>query len=162
FIAMGGEASIIGPTSDTDGIINIGSTSPMKFKRALAGRDLTKMRWFVVSKSGSTKETRKNSAYLEKLYQSKGLDPREYIIYVSDHGSALRDEKSKAGFVTMSRELNDQTSIGGRNTLMNWPTLLAYAWRMKHEPSGIVRQMIEHVVAAHAPPKGNQADLWIQ
>ncbi|GEM_PF-361457 len=155
FVAMGGESSIIGPS--TDSILNISSTSPRKLRRLIGNRDLKAIRWFVVSKSGGTKETKNNAAYLERLYQQKGLDPQRYITYVTDPGTEMEKEKSKEGFTVEHRELGDQTTVGGRNTLVNNPTLLAYAWRNP----GDLRKMLLALTGAHTFGQKTE-DPWIK
>ncbi|OIO38493.1 MAG: phosphoglycerate kinase, partial [Candidatus Omnitrophica bacterium CG1_02_49_10] len=155
FVAMGGEGSIIG--ASTKGVINISSTSPRKLKRYLDGRDLAKMRWYIVSKSGGTTETTENGNFLERRYSKAGFDPRKYITYVTDPGNRLEDAKNKDGFTVEYREFNKQTTIGGRNTLVNNPTLLAYAWRNP----GKLRAMIEALTKAHTF-EGGASDPWIK
>lgn len=151
FVGMGGESSIIG-TGD-EHLLNIGSTAPDKLAEALEGRNLTKIRWYIISKSGGTTETKRNGAFLEKAY----LDPTKFITYVGDPWTSF-DEKTKEGFTVEHRELNDQKSIGGRNTLVNNPTLLAYAWR--HPQPGAVRAMLETLKKAHTFADGAD-DPWI-
>ena len=155
FVAMGGESSIMGPSDPN--ILNISSTSPRKFKRLIGNRDLKTIRWFVVSKSGSTKETKSNVNYLSALYRHQGLDPTRYIRYVTDPGTEMEKEKSKEGFTVEHRELGDKTTVGGRNTLVNNPTLLAYTWRNP----GNLRKMLLALTNAH--PFGQETeDPWIK
>ncbi len=149
FVGMGGESSIIGSISGspTASLLNIGSTAPAKWTRLLEGRELSKMRWYVVSKSGSTTETRRNAEYLERRYLQAGLEAKDHITYVTDPGTELERLKAGQGFVVKRRELNSQTSIGGRNTLANYPTLLAERWWRDYER---LRGMLTTVRETHA------------
>jgi hypothetical protein len=155
FVAMGGESSIIGQS--TENLINISSTAPAKWKRVLAGRNLNEIQWMIVSKSGSTKETKSNAGYLETCYRQVGLDPKFYLTYFTDPGTSLEQEKTQQGFRVERRELKDQTTVGGRNTLVNTPTLLAYTWRNP----GRLRSMLKSLTTAHQSSP-NHEDRWIK
>ncbi len=155
FVAMGGESSIIGQS--TKDLINVSSTASAKWKRVLTGRRFNEIQWVIVSKSGSTKETKSNAAYLETCYHQAGLDPKLHLTYFTDPRTPLEQEKAKQGFRVEHRELKDQTTVGGRNTLVNTPTLLAYAWRNP----GRLRAMLKALTTAHQSGT-NQEDRWIK
>lgn len=155
FVAMGGESSIIGFSFHT--ILNVSSTSPRKIHRLITDRNLKEIQWLVVSKSGSTKETKSNAEYLIKLYGQAGLDSKKYFTFFTDPGTPLEQEKIKQGHRVEHRELNDQTIVGGRNTLVNTPTLIAYAWRY----SGCLRKMLQAITESHRLEE-NAEDSWIK
>lgn len=155
FVGMGGESSIIGPTKGT--IINLSSTSPKKLERSIEGQNIAAIHWFVISKSGKTTETLHNGEVLEKLYQDNNLDPKDFITYVTDPGTPMATEKLAAGFPIKYRELNGQTSIGGRNSLVNYPTLLSYLW----QNPGKLRTMLTELTKTHTTESG-YTDSWIK
>lgn len=164
FVGMGGEASIIGPSDNKT--ISISSTSPGKIKREIAaflarGGQLEKIVWYVTSKSGSTKETRNNATYLEDLYRQAGLDPTKHIIYVTDPGTGLQNEREALGFKVIPREktslaASPTDNVGGRNTLVNHSTLTAFAWRNP----GQLAQMVEAIKKHHTFEDKSQ-NSWV-
>lgn len=182
FIAMGGESSIVGPSDETT--INISSTSPEKIERYLLNgyvpRDaadlkrflterLATIHWNVVSKSGGTRETGDNFAYIENIYRWAGLDPMEHMTYFTDPGDMSKNKIFQQRGADQDRlELihreqteslmgnNPTTSVGGRNTLVNVPTLIAYAWRS----AGNLKATIEAIKNGHTFKDG-EMDPWI-
>jgi hypothetical protein len=172
-IAMGGEASIIGPSSES--LLAIASTAPAMFRVLLRDGDLSHTRWFIISKSGSTKETRNNASYVELRYRAIGLDPTQFLIYVTDpntHPDSI--DQHTEGYAVERRELPDaagqeQTSVGGRNTLINTPTLLARAWQFAQSQTdippgaiaGYVRGLLQAQEDAHVYTPG-RVDHWVR
>ena len=112
FIAMGGESSILGPTDAH--LLSVSTTAPAAFKRLLAGRDLRKIYWFIVSKSGATRETLSNAAYLERCHRHAGLEPHRFITYVTDPSPTGNPFTAKTGegFHVEHRELGGHTTVG--------------------------------------------------
>jgi hypothetical protein len=70
----------------------------------------------VISKSGTTQETRSHQQYFEDLYTAQQVDPKGHFMLVTDPGSPMEQEASQKGYDLRSIQLNGRTDIGGRFT----------------------------------------------
>jgi len=84
------------------------STHPAQVQAALA--DLERTALVVSSKSGSTVETRSHLATFELAYREAGIDPAARIVVVTDPGSALHEDSTRAGY----RVFLADPDVGGR------------------------------------------------
>ena len=77
-------------------VSNVDPDDAMSVLRRL---DMKKTLVVVVSKSGTTLETRTNESFFRNRYMDLGLDPKEYIVAVTGKGSPMDDpERYKASF----------------------------------------------------------------
>lgn len=88
--------------------------------------DLKKTLVLVVSKSGSTQETKINEAFARKLYRDKGIDPKDHFVAVTTPKSPL-DDKARYKEVFHMWDF-----VGGRysTSSMAGGVLLAWAFGM--------------------------------
>jgi len=161
-VGMGGESSIVGPDQTVNGksMTVVANTSPEKLQRAaysLTPAELRRTVFYVISKSGGTSETLANLDLITRLLRSYGIDPKAHIVYVTDPGTSLAQRGEKEGIPVKSREHKDNTSTGGRNTLVNFPTLLALAFLTP----GAARAQVKAIVENHAQTP-TAADPWVQ
>jgi len=76
----------------------------------------------VISKSGTTQETKSHQDYferlysLERLYTGKKVDPKDHFWLVTDPGSPMEKEAKDKGYQLRYIQLNGKTDIGGRFT----------------------------------------------
>lgn len=161
-VGMGGESSIVGPDQTLNGktMTVVANTAPEKLQRAaysLTPAELQRTVFYVISKSGGTSETLANLDLITGLLRSQGIDPKTHIVYVTDPGTGLAQRGEKEGIPVKSREYKDNTNTGGRNTLVNFPTLLALAFLTP----GAARAQVKAIVDNHAQTP-TAADPWIQ
>lgn len=161
-VGMGGESSIVGPDQSANGktMTVVANTSPEKLQRAaysLTPAELQRTVFYVISKSGGTSETLANLDLITGLLRSQGIDPKTHIVYVTDPGTSLAQRGEKEGIPVRSREYKDNTNTGGRNTLVNFPTLLALAFLTP----GAARAQVKAIVENHAQTP-TAADPWVQ
>ena len=71
----------------------IGNLDPDDAVLALKGLDLKKTLVLVVSKSGSTLETRSNEQFVRAFFVQAGLDPRDHFVAITGEGSPMDDPK---------------------------------------------------------------------
>lgn len=161
-VGMGGESSILGPDRAANGktMTVVANTSPEKLQRAayaLTPAELNRTVFYVISKSGDTSETLANMDLITGLLRSHGIDPKAHIVLVTDPGTGLAQRGAKEGIPVKSREYKDRTNTGGRNTLVNFPTLLALAFLRP----GAARAQVSAIVENHAQTP-TAADPWVQ
>jgi glucose-6-phosphate isomerase/2-phospho-L-lactate transferase/gluconeogenesis factor (CofD/UPF0052 family)/hydroxymethylpyrimidine pyrophosphatase-like HAD family hydrolase len=77
---------------------------------------LRKTKIVVVSKSGTTQETRSHQQYFEALYKAQQVDSKGHFMLVTDPGSPMEKEASEKGYDLRHIQLNGKTDIGGRFT----------------------------------------------
>jgi hypothetical protein len=137
-----------------------GNTSPEKLQRAvysLTEAELRRTVFYVISKSGGTSETLANLDLITGLLRSRNIDPKQQIVYVTDPGTSLAQRGEKEGVPVRSREYKENTNTGGRNTLVNFPTLLALAFLRP----GAAKAQVAAIVQNHARTP-TAADPWVQ
>jgi glucose-6-phosphate isomerase len=161
-VGMGGESSIVGPDQTADGktLTVVANTSPEKLQRAvysLTEAELRRTVFYVISKSGGTSETLANLDLITGLLRSRNIDPKQQIVYVTDPGTSLAQRGEKEGVPVRSREYKENTNTGGRNTLVNFPTLLALAFLRP----GAAKAQVAAIVQNHARTP-TAADPWVQ
>lgn len=161
-VGMGGESSIVGPDQTADGktMTVVANTSPEKLQRAaysLTPAELNRTVFYVISKSGGTTETLANLDLISGLLRSHGFDPKSHIVFVTDPGTGLARRGAKDGIPVKSREYMDRTNTGGRNTLVNFPTLLALSFLRP----GAAKAQVNAIVENHAQTP-TAADPWVQ
>lgn len=71
----------------------ISNVDPDDANRVLRELDLEKTLVIVVSKSGTTLETRTNEALLRARFEAAGLDPKRHFVAVTGEGSPMDDRK---------------------------------------------------------------------
>ena len=69
----------------------VSNVDPDDANRVLQGLDLAKTLVVVVSKSGTTLETRTNEQFLRDRFQKGGLDPKRHFVAVTGEGSPMDD-----------------------------------------------------------------------
>jgi triosephosphate isomerase len=77
---------------------------------------LAKTKIVVVSKSGTTQETRSHQDYFEKLFAAKAVNPSGHFMLVTDPGSPMEKEAQDKGYDLRYIQLNKKTDVGGRFT----------------------------------------------
>ncbi|MBI1337552.1 MAG: glucose-6-phosphate isomerase [Phycisphaera sp.] len=134
-VGIGGSA--LGPQLVADALSNVArrdrmrvhfldNTDPDGFTRFASsiGARLKSTLVVVISKSGSTPETRNGMLAIEQLYRTKGLDFRGHAVAVTGEGSKLDDHARKQGWLARFPMWD---WVGGRTSVMSAVGLLPMA-----------------------------------
>jgi len=133
FSGMGGSGLSVQLAKDTFGepqgikIISLRTTDPAviadivdnEIIEAEGGnvfKALKKTKVIVVSKSGTTQETKSHQEHFEKLYQKYGVDTKGHFTLVTDPGSPMEAEAQQKDYNLSYIQLNKGKDIGGRFT----------------------------------------------
>jgi glucose-6-phosphate isomerase len=108
---MGGSSLAPEVICDTAGVpLTVLDSSQPDMVRAAIAESLDRTIVVVSSKSGGTVETDSQRRAYEQAFKDAGLDPADHIVVVTDPGSPLDDEATKAGY----RVFRADPHVGGR------------------------------------------------